>query len=51
MSCAPHDPCMLLKGERPDRPCEGIVLLPVNDTATIGTTNFHELEEKCLDKV
>ena len=42
MSCAPHDPCMLLEGERPGRPCEGIVLLQVDDTATIGTTNFHE---------
>eukprot|EP00171_Calliarthron_tuberculosum_P004994 IDg4994t1 len=41
----PHDPCMLMKYSE-TAPCEGIVMLQVDDSTTFGTKEFHRKEEK-----
>ena len=46
MICAAHDPCMLMIPPAKEMSCDGVVLLQVDDTTTLGTKLFHEEEEE-----
>lgn len=49
MIAAPHDPCFLMS--IPEKsPCEGLVLLQVDDSTNFGTYSFHQMEEKSSKK-